>query len=213
MKFFIRLTALRISQCLVLALMIVSLTSRVEAMTSPDLVVKQTVDSLVQKIQSNRDLYKEDPAALDQMIEETLIPVIHVDRMARLILGKYSRQASADEIASFATEFKTFLKRSYGAALLDYTGDEKVSYQQLNAKPGADKVVIRADLISSDGQTYPVKLFMSNRKDDRWRAYNMEVVGINLVSTYRSTFGETAARIGVSGLTEELRKKNKTLGG
>ena len=49
---------------------------------------------------------------------------------------------------------------------------------------------------------------MSNRRDTSWRAYNMDVAGINFVATYRSTFGDIIANKGVAGLIDELRTKN-----
>lgn len=179
------------------------------AMKAPDQVVKETVDAIVSNIQTNRAQYQKDTQALYAMVENTLVPAIHVPRMANLILGKKnSRAATPAQKKEFADEFKTFLLRSYAAALLEYTGNEKVVYQPVNAAPDADKVTVKAELISAKGNRYPVILYMSNRKDTQWRAYNMEVAGINFVATYRATFGDIVARRGVEGLIADLRAKN-----
>ena len=190
---------------------LVGLSMSAQAMTSPDQVARQTVDKIVNNIQANRALYKKDSEALFQMVEDTLVPALHVQRMSNLILGKHGRKASDEQKASFANEFKTFLMRSYASALLEYTGEEKVIYKPLVAKPGADKVVVKAELVSAEGKSYPINLYMSNRRDDSWRAYNMEVAGINFVSTYRATFGDIAAKKGVDGLIADLKKKNTKL--
>jgi len=194
---------------LVLAL---SMAGVANAEQTPDVVVKQTVDQLVNNIQTNRAVYAADTDALYAMVENTLVPSIHVQRMSNLILGKNARRASNEQKAAFAQEFKTFLIRSYATALLEYTGNEKVKYKPVKIEPGADKVAVKAELIASDGQAYPINLYMSNRKDTRWRAYNMEVAGINFVSTYRATFGEIVAKKGVDGLVADLRQKNQKLG-
>lgn len=179
---------------------------------APDQVVKNTVDAVVKNIQENRVQYQQDINALYQMLEETLVPALHVDRMSNLILGKqYSRSATAEQKADFAEAFKISLMKTYAAALLEYTGDQKVIYKPVVAAPGADKVKVRADLVSETGDIYAVTLSMSNRKDTRWRAYNMEVAGINLVATYRATFGDILDTKGIDGLIEDLRSKNARL--
>lgn len=194
---------------LILSLAIYLVVGVSHAMQAPDQVVKNTVDKMVENIQTNRVVYQQDSNKLYQMVEDVLVPSLHVDRMSNLILGKeMSRSASTAQKKAFSNEFKTFLMRSYASALLEYTGKEKVRYQPVELKPGADKVKISATLLASDGQEYPVNLYMSNRRDDQWRAYNMEVAGINFVSTYRATFGEIIKKKGIDGLIDELRTKN-----
>lgn len=194
------------------SLFLVALTlisSSAYAMKGPEQVVRETVDSIVNNIQTNRAVYQNDTKALYAMVENTLVPALHVPRMANLILGKEaSRSASSAQKAAFANEFKTFLMRSYATALLEYTGSEKVVYEPIKMAPGADKVTVKAALIAASGKQYPVNLYMSNRKDDRWRAYNLEVAGINFISTYRATFSEIIAQKGIDGLIEDLRTKN-----
>ena len=182
-----------------------------QAMESPENVVKRTVDTIVNKIQANRGAYKADTNKLYAMVEQNLVPAIHVDRMSGLILGNSAKTASAAQKSAFAAEFKTFLIRSYATALLDYTGDQKVVYQPVTMAPGADKVVVSADLVASDGKKYPISLYMSNRSDTQWRAYNMKVAGINFVGTYRANFGGVIAQKGVDGLIADLKQKNAKL--
>lgn len=187
------------------------LTQNVLASQSPDVVVQSTVNQIVNNIQANRAAYRADANKLYKMVEDTLVPAVHVDRMSGLILGKNARSASAAQKSAFASEFKTFLIRSYATALLDYTGNEKVNYLPVDLKDGADKVAVKAELIASDGQKYSINLYMSNRSDTRWRAYNIEVAGINFVSTYRANFGGIIAAKGIDGLIADLKQKNAKL--
>ena len=180
-----------------------------QAMQAPDVVVKATVDQIVQNIQTHRAAYRADNNKLYAMVERVLVPTIHVERMANLILGRdNSKLATPAQKEAFAAEFKIFLMRSYATALLEYTGKEKVVYEPVTLAPGADKAIVKAALVASDGQSYPVNLYMSNRRDTSWRAYNIDVAGINFVSTYRSTFGDIIDNKGVGGLIDELRAKN-----
>lgn len=176
---------------------------------APQDVVKDTVNAIVTNIQANRGLYEQDTPALYKMVEDTLVPALHISRMSNLILGRdVSRSSSDAQKNAFAEEFKTFLMRSYATALLEYTGNEKVVYDEVKPNDRGDKVLVKATLIASNGQDYPMSLYMSNRKDTQWRAYNVEVAGINFISTYRSTFGSIIAKKGIDGLITDLREKN-----
>jgi len=179
------------------------------AMKSPDTVVKETVDSMVKQLQDNRAVYASDTNALHEMLEQTLIPTLNVSRMTDLILGRdIAKSTSPAQKEAFVKEFKAFLLNSYATALLNATGSEKVLYQPVVLKPGADRVKVKATLVSSDGVEYPIVLSMSNKGDTRWRAYNMEVVGINVIRTYKASFAATLQQKGIDGLIADLRAKN-----
>lgn len=198
-----------LSKAAVLIMSLFAVSAYAAAMKAPEQVVKETVNTMVNNIQANRDVYTKDSNKLYQMVDSVLVPTIHVERMANLILGREnSKLATEQQKKVFAAEFKTFLMRSYAAALLEYTGNEKVVYEPVERAPNADKVTIKAKLVAADGQSYPISLFMSNRRDTQWRAYNIEVANINFVGTYRATFGDIIARKGIEGLIADLRDKN-----
>ena len=176
---------------------------------APDVVVKETVNAIVESIQANRELYQSDGQALFEMVENTLVPSLHVPRMAKLILGKkFASNSSEQQVADFAQEFQTFIMKTYAPALLEYTGTEKVEYEPIDLQPGSDRVKVKAALIAANGKSYPITLDMSDRKDTMWRAYNMDIAGINFISTYRSTFAPTLKKKGIDGLIADLREKN-----
>lgn len=183
--------------------------AQAQTLSEPEKVVRNTINSVVENIQANRDLYRKDTAKLHQMIEETLMPALHLPRMATLILGKEtSRSATAEQKRDFAAAFKTSVIRTYAPLLLDFTGDDKVVFAPAELVDGADKVTVNAQLVAASGDSFPISLFMSNRKDTRWRAYNMEVAGINFVSTYRLTYGGIINQKGIDGLIADLNSKN-----
>lgn len=198
-----------INQISILIAMLIMVSGQVQAMQGPQDVVKQAVDSMVAKLQANRAIYQTDDQALYDMLDETLLPALHVPRMADLILGKKTANAaSTEQKRAFVAEFKTFLLQSYATGLLHATGKEQVVYEPVDIAPNADKVKIKAKLISASGEEYPIVLSMSNRKDTRWRAYNLDIAGIDFIRTYRSSFALTLKDKGIDGLIGDLRGKN-----
>jgi phospholipid transport system substrate-binding protein len=189
--------------------MLFMFSAQVQAMQSPQDVVKQAVDTMVAKLEANRDAYETDNQALYDMLDETLLPALHVPRMADLILGKKAANSATDEQKdAFVKEFKTFLLQSYATGLLNATGKEKVIYEPIELAPGDDKVKVKAKLISAAGEEFPIILSMSNRNDTRWRAYNLDVAGIDFIRTYRSSFSLSLKEKGIDGLINDLRGKN-----
>lgn len=204
-----KLISSTITKVSVLIAMLVMVTGQVQAMQSPQAVVEQAVDSMVSKLQANREIYQADNQALYDMLDKTLLPALHVPRMADLILGKeIARSATSKQKDAFVKEFKTFLLQSYATGLLNATGKERVVYEPVVMRPNADKVKIKAKLISASGEEYPIVLSMSNRKDTRWRAYNLDVAGIDFIRTYRSSFSLTLKEKGIDGLIRDLHVKN-----
>jgi len=62
--------------------------AQAQTLSEPEKVVRDTINSIVESIQANREVYKEDSEQLYEMIENTLVPALHVPRMAKLILGR-----------------------------------------------------------------------------------------------------------------------------
>lgn len=180
-----------------------------EPQKAPELIVQETVDAVISNIQANRAVYEKDIGELYTMLDETLVPALHIPRMSKIILGKRIARSSTDEQrAAFAEEFKTLLMRTYAAALLEFTGEQKVEYGDVKYKPSGDIAIVKGAFVAADGEKYDIVLHMSNRNDSQWRAFNMEAVGINVISTYRTTFGPVLDKKGIDGLIEDLRKKN-----
>ena len=176
---------------------------------APEILVQETVDKIITNIQENRAVYKKDNDALYQMLDETLVPTLHIPRMAKIILGKKVASTSTEaQKAAFAEEFKTLLMKTYALAMLEFTGEQKVVYEDVKYKPSGDIAIVKGGFISADGQKIDIILHMSNRDDTQWRAYNMEAAGINVLSTYKSAFSSTLKKKGIDGLIADLRKKN-----
>ena len=208
-----KLTNFLLSSLLFIGLMT---TSSAFAAKTPDQVVRETFDIVVDQIQSNRDVYEKDNAALFSMLEENFVTSLNISFMVDLILGKeLATDTSAEQHQALVEEFKTLLLRTYATGILYATGEEKVVYENLDLEPGAYRTDVNVRLVTSDGAEFPIKLKMTTRKSrwskedsGQWRAYNLEVAGQNIARLYRATFARTLKEEGVEGLIDNLRSKN-----
>ena len=189
-----------------------ALQAQTEPQKAPQKVVEETVNAIVKNIQVNRDLYKKDKPAFYKMFEETLIPALHMPRMSKLILGrKAAGKSTPAQRDAFAKEFEASLIYTYSLLLLEFIGDDKVVYGDVVMNDSGDKAVVNATFVSSTGASYAMIMYMSNRGDTRWRAYNLEVNGQDAVRTFRSTYSAIIEKKGVDGLVADLRKSNSEL--
>lgn len=178
------------------------------AQTPPQQVIQQTVDKAVAQLSARKDEFVADKNKLFAMIDEVMLPAIHFQRVSKLILAKHWQSANEQQRNDFQKEFKTLLLRTYATALLEYTGKEKIVYKPIDVKPDTDKVVVKTEFISPSGTAFPVDYYLSNRKDTRWRIYNVKINGVDVVSNYRATYDSIISTKGVDGLIADLHEKN-----
>ena len=127
------------------------------------------------------------------------------DTMSRLVLARNWKKFSAEERTQFVGEYKTLLSRSYGVRLNRF-GDEEIEVTGEQAEPRGD-VTIRTQIIGGEFDGAQIDYRMRSR-DGNWKAIDVVIEGVSLVSNYRSQFGEVVSRKGPAGLIKQMRKKN-----
>jgi phospholipid transport system substrate-binding protein len=173
---------------------------------TPQQLVRQTADQLMHRITSERQQIDLDPAHLDLLLNELLIPHVDFEKMSRWVLGKYWRRTSDEQRARFVTEFRNLILRTYSTALLEYS-DQTIHYLPVHSKPDATEVTVRTEIETGTGQTIPIyyDLYL---KGQQWMVQDVSIDGISLVANYRSTFASQIRRTGVDGLLEQLSQRS-----
>jgi len=89
---------------------------------SPDELVKTTIDSIMNAIETDEKISKGDIAATLQFVEARVAPHFDFSRMTRLAVGRPWRQAKPEQREALIREFRTLLIRSYAAAFTRFKG-------------------------------------------------------------------------------------------
>ena len=176
------------------------------AVVPPLEVVRGTANQVIHILETRREELRQHPERLFALINEVVVPHFDFRRMARWVLGKYWRRASEEERERFVTEFRRLLVRTYGTALLEYTG-EPIRYLPVKAPPGARDVTVRSEVVQNDGQPVVINYRM-HLGDDGWKVYDVTVDGISLVTNYRSGFAAEIRANGLSALIDKLARRN-----
>jgi phospholipid transport system substrate-binding protein len=133
--------------------------------------------------------------------------------MTASAVGPAWRQATPEQQKRLQEEFKTLLVRTYAGALAQVT-DQTISMKPLRAAAEDKEVLVRSE-IKGSGDTIQLdyRLEKTPGQGAGWRIYNLNVLGVWLVETYRSQFAQEINAKGVDGLIATLTERNKANSG
>jgi phospholipid transport system substrate-binding protein len=174
--------------------------------TAPQQVIQETSDRLHALLQVERKRLGRDPAYVMIKADELLGPRVDFFRVSSLVLGKHWRRATPPQRDAFSHEFKRLLVRTYATAFLDFD-TWSLRFLPLHLEPGATEALVRTEVIHPGGP--PVSVAYRVHKDDRgWKAYDVVIEGVSLVTNYRSSFAREVRRHGMDGLIRRITELN-----
>ena len=171
--------------------------SEIQAMTKEkvDLVIQTLKDTSLSKKEKKEGILK----TIDGLFDFNL--------MARLSLGKKNwKDLSKDKRQEFSMLFVERLKQSYLDKLDLYTDEEVVVGEAKLTKK--NRVEVLTYLITKDDKkemTY--KLYKSKKKG--WMVYDVDVLGVSIVQTYRSQFSGILKKESMEQLMERMRSSGE----
>ena len=190
----------------VAALMLVTIAIPALAQEAPDALVKRVSQEALQIIKTDPKVQAGDQARIRDLIETKLTPHFDIDRMTALAAGRAYRSATPEQKKRLGEEFKTLLIRTYSSALNQYR-DQTIEYKPLRMDPAATDTIVRTEVIRP-GQP-PVQIdYSMGKTPEGWKAYDVIVGGVSLVTNYRDEFTRQVQAGGVDGLIKSLAAKN-----
>jgi phospholipid transport system substrate-binding protein len=207
-RVFAVLTAVSVGLCAV------SLPSLVwAAEESPDAMIKRMSDEVLATIKSDKAIQAGDTNRLLALVDTKIMPNVNFQRMTAATVGPAWRQATPEQKKKLQDEFKILLVRTYSGALAQVS-DQTISMKPQRASPEDKEVVVRTEI---RGRGDPIQLDYRLEKTpgegSGWKIYNLNVLGVWLVETYRSQFQQEITSKGVDGLIVALEERNRTNAG
>lgn len=189
----------------------------VGAQDDPRAVVETTAERILEELQAEKDAVAADVRAAYVLIDRAVDRYIDFPLVARLVLGKHWRTATAEQQAAFTREFRALLVRFYAKALVEYIAENGVPGREIfeilpvRTEPEARYATVRTLIRRPDGGTVPVD-YSLRRGPDGWRIYDVKVEGISVVTSYRNSFGQEIAARGLQAVIDELARRNREAG-
>jgi phospholipid transport system substrate-binding protein len=183
--------------------------------TTNTLGPQETVDTsakrMLTELDAKRAMYKKDPAKLDALVANVLLPNFDSEYAARLVLGQSWRTATADQRKRFVDAFYHSLLHNYGNALLDFTAD-RFTILPYKGDPAETTATVRTEVTKSDGQKVPVN-FSLHKAEAGWKAWDIVIEGISYVKSFRTDFGAEIQQKGLEEVITRLEIENKNPSG
>ena len=173
----------------------------------PQELVENSAKRMLVELDANRPTYAKDPAKLDALVANVLLPNFDTEYSARLVLGQTWRTATPDQRKRFVDAFYHSLLRNYGAALVDFTADRFVILPY-KGDPNETMATVRTEVKRSSGDKVPVN-FSLRKVDGVWKAWDVVIEGISYVKSFRTDFGSEIQQKGLDEVINRLETDAK----
>jgi phospholipid transport system substrate-binding protein len=175
-----------------------------------DAFVRRLSTDLLEVVKNDRTLKTGDVQRVAAVVDARVMPHLNFRRMTASAVGPAWRQATPEQQARLQDEFKTLLVRTYAGAL-GQLKDQTIQVKPLRAAPDDTEVLVRSEI---RGGAEPIQLDYRVEKTPGqgwgWKIYNLNVMGVWLVDTYRTQFGQEINARGLDGLIASLSERNKS---
>ncbi|MDD2729198.1 phospholipid-binding protein MlaC [Malikia sp.] len=183
-------------------------TTAAQASEGPEVLIQRVAAELIEAVKSDAALRNGDTGRVIALVDSRLMPHVNFRRMTASAVGRFWRQASLEQKQKLQDEFKTLLVRTYSGAL-SQVKDQTLVVKPLRANPGDTEVIVRSEL-RTPGKD-PVQLdYRVEKTDAGWKVYDLNVLGIWLVETYRGQFSQEINAKGIDGLIASLAQRNRS---
>ena len=174
---------------------------------TPDGLIKRVSTEVLDNIKSDKSVQAGDMTKVMALVESQIMPNVNFNRMTASAVGRSWRQATPEQKKKLQDEFKTLLIRTYSGALAQVR-DQTINVKPLRAAAGDTEVVVRSEII---GRGDPVPLdYRMEKTSTGWKIYDLNVLNIWLVETYRTQFAQEISAKGIDGLIAALSERNKS---
>ncbi|MEY4284186.1 MAG: hypothetical protein RL111_861 [Pseudomonadota bacterium] len=177
---------------------------------TPDVFISKLSNHLLEIVKSDAGLRAGDLVKINALVNDKVAPHVNFERMTASAVGPAWRQATPEQRKQLIEEFKLLLVRSYSGAL-SQVKDQKLVVKRSRFAPEDTEVVIRTEVVGGP-EPIPIEYRLEKAPDHiaGWRIFNFNVMGVWLVETYRSQFGQIISSKGIEGLIKTLRDRNQS---
>ncbi len=177
---------------------------------APDAFVRRFTSEMIDLVRNDKMIKAGDLNYIASVVDARVLPHLNFQRMTAAAVGPGWRQTTPEQKNRLQEEFKILLVRTYSGALTQIS-DQTVTVKPLRGAATDTEVLVRSEL---KGRGDPIQLDYRLEKTPGqgagWKIYNLNVMGIWLIDTYRSQFAEEINAKGIDGLINTLAERNRS---
>ena len=174
-----------------------------------DGLIKRLSTDVLDSIKTDKAIQAGDVSRIVALVDTKIIPNVNFQRMTASAVGPGWRKASPEQQKRLQEEFKILLVRTYAGALAEIS-DQSIFVKPMRAAAQDKEVVVRTEIKGrGDAIQLDYRLEKTPGEGAGWKIYNLNVLGVWLVETYRSQFAQEINAKGIDGLIATLTERNK----
>jgi phospholipid transport system substrate-binding protein len=170
--------------------------------SGPSQLIGSVAEAMLQALETNRAEYRRDPAKIDDLVGQIMLPHFDTQYAARLVLGRHWTAASAEQRSRFVDAFYHSMLRNYGSALVDFTPD-RLKVLPYQGSADAPSATVRTQVRKNDGTMVAVNYSM-RRTAEGWKAWDVVIEGVSYVKSFRDDFGSEIEQTGLDAVIRRL---------
>lgn len=176
---------------------------------APDALIKRLSVDVLDTIKADKALRSGDMIKLVALVDERIMPNVNFPRMTASAVGPAWRQATPEQQKRLQEEFKILLVRTYAGAL-SQVSTQTIALKPLRSSPEDKEVLVRTEIKGvGDPIQLDYRLEKTAGQGAGWKIYNLNVLGVWLVETYKSQFTQEINAKGIDGLIGSIADRNK----
>jgi phospholipid transport system substrate-binding protein len=175
---------------------------------APDALIKRLSVDVLDTIKADKSLRTGDLTKVIALVDTRVMPNVNFQRMTASAVGPAWRQATPEQQKRLQEEFKVLLVRTYAGALGQVT-DQTIVLRPLRAAAEDKEVMVRTEIKGrGDSIQLDYRLEKTPGQGAGWKIYNLNVLGVWLVETYKTQFAQEINASGIDGLIKSLTERN-----
>ncbi|MCU7959782.1 MAG: ABC transporter substrate-binding protein [gamma proteobacterium symbiont of Bathyaustriella thionipta] len=177
-------------------------------LNAPQAVIQKTSDRILDILNKDRAHLHEDPQYVYQLAYDVMDSTLDFRRMCALVLGKNWRKATPEQRDRFVEQFKLLLVRTYATAFSDLQQWE-LDFMPMRGGGNNKRMWIHTEVHYANKEPIKVSYLMRNYGNEVWKAYDVKIEGISLVTNYRNSFSQEVRKNGLDGLIQKMARRNQ----
>jgi len=177
---------------------------------APEALIKRLSTDVLDTIKADKALQSGNLPPIIALVDTKIMPNVDFQRMTASAAGPAWRKATPEQQKRLQDEFKILLVRTYAGAL-SQVSEQEVAMKPLRASPDDKELVVRTEI---KGRGEPIqldyRLVKTPSQGAGWKIYDLNVLGVWLVDTYRGQFAQEINARGMDGLISTLAERNKS---
>ncbi len=174
---------------------------------APDALVQRIANDAFDTVKADAAVRAGDVKRILALVDTKIMPHVNFTRMTASAVGRSWREATPEQKKRLQEEFKILLVHTYSGAL-GQIKDQTLHFKPARFSPTDTEVVVRSEV---RGKGDPIQLdYRLEKTANGWKIYDLNVLGVWLVQTYRTQFAQEINAKGVDGLIAALAERNRS---